>query len=147
MFRRLVIRLNNGIVRRRRIRVPPENLLLLLPHCLQRSLCLQKITADLNSCRGCGECNMAALLKLRDEFHVQCRVASGGRQAADLTRSRDVRAIVACACDKELFEGIRAAFPKPVLAVRNETPHGPCHDTTVNVDLVRAALVEMLGRE
>lgn len=144
MFRRLIIRLNNAWVRKRRARVPAANLLVLLPHCLQCGLCRQNVSHDLAECQRCGRCDVAELLALRDELGFPCRVAAGGREALALTRDPTVRAVVAVACDKELFEGIRGAFPKPVLAVSNETPNGPCHDTRVDVAKVRAAVQEML---
>ena len=144
MFRKSVVAINNWIVRARHIKVPLRNLLLLLPHCLQRTACERKVIHDVNSCRRCGACNIDGLLKLRDELGIRSAVASGGRQALGLARDKEVRAIVAVACEKELFDGILAAFPKPVLAVANRQPNGPCRDTVVDVNLVRAALLEML---
>ncbi|MDI6775421.1 MAG: DUF116 domain-containing protein [Verrucomicrobiota bacterium] len=144
MLRGLIIRWNNVWVRKRRARVPPANLLLLLSRCLQRSLCRRKVARDPAECERCGGCDVAGLLALRDELKVQCRIADGGREALALTRDQSVRAVVAVACEKELFEGIRGAFPKPVLAILNETPNGPCHDTRVDVEGVRAAAREII---
>jgi uncharacterized protein len=145
LIRSAIIRLNNWVTRRRRVRVPPGHLLLLLPHCLQRSRCEQNVVHNVDQCRRCGQCDLAALLKLRDEFGLLCSLASGGRQALAYVRRADVKAVVAVACEKELLDGIRAAFPKPVLAVPNKTPHGPCHDTVVDLQGVREALGEMLA--
>lgn len=145
MFRRWVISWNNQLVRMRRVRVAPENLLLLLPHCLQCSLCRQRVSHDLAECKRCGNCDMAGLLQLRDETRIQCRVAAGGREALATIRNPTVKAIVAVACEKELYEGICSAFPKPVLAITNSAPKGPCHDTRVEVERVRAAVQGMLA--
>ena len=143
-MRKLLIRLNNWITHLRRPRVAPENLLLLVPHCLQRSACTQNIIHDLDQCRLCGQCNIAELIRIRDEYGLLCNLASGGRQAVSMVRDRRVRAVVAVACEKELVDGIRAAFPKPVLAVPNRRPHGPCKDTCVNIPDLEAALKEIL---
>jgi len=145
MFRRLVVRFNNFMVRKRRVRVPPADLLVLLPHCLQCSLCQQKVSHDLANCKRCGKCDIAELLKLRDELKVPFRIAGGGREALNLTRNPSVKAVVAVACHKELVEGIFGSFPKPVLAVSNETPNGPCHDTRVDVEKVRVAVLELVA--
>jgi hypothetical protein len=144
-FRKLQIACNNWLVRHTRRRVAPAGLLVLLPRCLQRAGCGERLVDDLESCRRCGQCDVAALLRLRDEHPgVRFHMAGGGRAAAQLCRQPDVRAIVACACAKELGEGIRAAFPKPVLAVPNETPEGFCRNTRVPVDALRAAIRRML---
>ena len=134
------IQANNWLVRHLRCRVQPENLLVLLPRCLQRTGCAQAVVDDLDACRQCGQCDVAALLRLRDETGVCFRLAGGGRAAAALTRQPHVHAIVACACEKELAEGIRAAFPKPVLAVLNTTPEGFCHNTRVDPGRLREAI-------
>lgn len=131
---------NNWLVRHLRRRVRPENLLVLLPRCLQHAGCAQGVVEDLDACRQCGQCDVAALIHLREETGVRFRMAGGGRAAAALTRLPDVHAIVACACEKELAEGIRAAFPKPVLAVTNETPEGFCHNTRVDPARLREAI-------
>jgi len=144
-MRRLLIRLSNALTRRRRVRVPARNLLLLVPHCLQNSGCQQNVSRDLDRCRRCGQCDMAALLALRDRYGLLCHMAGGGREALHYVEQPEVRAVVAVACEKELVDGIRASFPKPVLAVANQRPHGPCRDTRVDVAAVEAAVRELLG--
>jgi hypothetical protein len=51
-----------------------------------------------------------------------------------------VDAVVAVACEKELREGMRATFPKPVLGIINLRPNGPCRDTDVDVAQVEDAM-------
>ena len=46
----------------------------------------------------------------------------------------------------KLLDGIRACFPKPVLAVPNRRPNGPCKDTRVDLDAVRLAIESLIGR-
>lgn len=147
MWYRLIIRLNNVLARRRGARVAPGSLLLLLPHCLQRSECDRNIIRGVNRCARCGKCDIAGLLDLGDELGVRSFVVGGGREAARAARSPDVRAIVACACEKELVDGIRAAFPKPVIAVPNYRPGGPCRDTRANAEEIRAAILDILNAE
>ena len=136
---------NNWLVRHACRRVQPSNLLVLLPRCLQRNGCAYGVVDDLDACRKCGQCDVAALIRLRDESGVRLCMAGGGRAAVALTRRPDVRMIVACACEKELVEGILAAFPKPVLAVSNQTPEGFCRNTRVATDHIREA-IRMLVR-
>ena len=140
-----LIRFNNFMTRLRRVRVAPENLLLLAPHCLQVSVCKQNVAAGIDACRRCGKCDVADLLEIRDKYGIQCHVAGGGRQAIGLVKQSSVKAVVAVACEKELALGIKASFPKPVLAVSNQLPNGPCKDTCVTTAIVDAAVREMLG--
>lgn len=140
MFETSKVRLNNLITRFRRVKVAPENLLLLLPHCLQWSDCPMNIVPDIDACKRCGKCRIANLVELKAKYGIQCAAASGGRQAVALVRSRDVKAVVAVACEKELAEGVLAAFPKPVFAVFNEQPCGYCNSTTVDPEAVEAAI-------
>jgi hypothetical protein len=139
-----LIAVNNWLVRHTRRRVLPAHLLVLLPRCLQRTGCGQDVVADLAACRRCGLCDVAALVQLRAETGVRFHVAGGGRAALALTRQADVQAVVACACEKELLDGIRAAFPKPVLAVSNETPEGLCRNTRVATNRLCEAIRAMI---
>jgi hypothetical protein len=145
-WRGTIIALNNRLVRWRHAgRHGAAGILVLLPRCIQRSSCGQPVVADIGACLSCGRCDVAALVTLQRESGVRCRMAGGGREAARLARLPDVRAVVACACEKELIEGICAAFPKPVLAVANRTPHGFCRDTGADVEAIRAAIGLLAG--
>ena len=143
--RQHLVRLNNSLVRLRKSPVAPEHLLLLLPHCLQRKACKQNVKNDLDECRRCGLCNIGELIGLRDELGIRCVLASGGREAATAVRDPAVKLVVAVACEKELCDGIRAAFPKPVVAVPNERPQGFCRDTRVDVARVRTLIEGLLA--
>jgi hypothetical protein len=145
MIRRFLIRLNNVLVRWREPHLTAEELLLLAPRCLQRSGCGRPVVQEVDACVRCGKCTIGALLALRDELGIRLCVAGGGRQALASVRGSEVKGVVAVACEPELLAGIRAAFPKPVLAVANRRPHGPCRDTGVELGDVRATIVEMLS--
>lgn len=141
-----IIRLNNWWVRKRRIQVPAEALLLLVPHCLQASDCTAPVRSGIDECRRCGQCDLTGLLEIKERFGIRCNLASGGRQALGYVKDPAIRAVVAAACERELIAGIRAAFPKPVLAVENTRPHGPCKFTRVNLARVEQAVAELLKK-
>jgi hypothetical protein len=143
-MRKTLIKANNYFVRRRRLRAAPGEVLLLLPHCLQRKACRQNVMNDLDECRRCGKCNIADLLDLRDELGVSCRLVGGGREALAAVRDASVKVVVAVACEKELTDGLRAAFPKAILAIPNVRPCGFCRDTRVDVAAVREAIQSFL---
>jgi hypothetical protein len=130
----------NRLTRVRRPKCGPGNLLILMPRCLQFSECPQPVAKDLANCKRCGKCQVKDLIELSEEYGTQCAIATGGRLALLRVKQDDVKAVVAVACEKELQEGMKGAFPKPVLGVINLRPHGPCKDTEVDLEQVRRAL-------
>ena len=146
MILKWFIHLNNRVVRWRRIRVEPREVLLLLPHCLHRQSCPQNVAHSLDECRRCGACSVGDLARIRDELGVVACVVGGGRQALAQTRRPEVKAVVAVACDRELAQGIWAAFPKPVLAVPNLTPEGFCKNTMADPAAVVRAIEVLTGK-
>ena len=145
MYHNFLIRLNNRLVKWRRIKVTPREILLLLPHCLHKQSCSRNVMHSLDECKRCGQCSVGALAGIRDDLGVVACVAGGGRQALAFVRRPEVKAVVAVACEKELVQGIRAAFPKPVLAIPNQTPEGSCVNTIVDPAAVVKA-IEALTR-
>lgn len=142
-MRKILIRLNNVWARRRLAGIAPGNLLVLAPHCLQRSDCERNILPDPDHCARCGQCDVAGLLRLRDALGVPFRIVAGGRLAVAEVKKPDVHGVIAVACGKELSAGILASFPKPVFAIFNHCPHGPCRDTRVSLDEVETALKQV----
>ena len=140
MWRGWFIRANNALVRRRRVRVRPDQVLVLLPRCLHRDGCPQNVLRDVGACARCGKCSLADLVRVREDYGMVCCVVGGGRQAVEQARNPSIKAVVAVACERELVAGIRAAFPKPVFALLNQTPEGPCHNALVDVGAVIAAV-------
>ena len=143
---RLVVGLNNWMTHLRRKRVKPDELLLLFPHCLQRSVCECNIVQDLSACKRCGRCKIGELISLAEKYGCRSAVASGGRLAVARVKDPSVKAVVAVACRKELRQGILASFPKAVIGVVNTWPGEPCKDTDVEISEVERA-VQWLLRE
>jgi hypothetical protein len=144
MFSRSFVKFNNWLTRLRRTQVRAENLLLLVPRCLQKNGCTQTLGETIDDCKACGQCNVTDLLAIRDEFGIRCSMAAGGREALAFVRDPQIKAVVAVACEKELTQGILAVFPKPVLGVLNIQTNGPCRNTRLNPDAVRTAIRSML---
>ncbi len=122
----------------------PDHLLLLVPRCIQKTGCSQTLGETIDDCHACGRCNVADLLSIRDEFGIHCSLAVGGREALAFVRRPQIKAVVAVACEKELTQGILAVFPRPVLGVLNIQTNGPCRNTRLDADQVRAAVRSML---
>jgi len=141
------IEINNQLVRVQKPKVKPEEILLLAPHCLQRSDCPHKITADVYNCRRCGRCSIHILLDLAQKYGVRLAVATGGTLARHFVKVYRPRVIVAIACERDLTSGIQDTQPLPVWGVVNLRPHGPCLNTQVEVSQVEEALRFFLGLE
>ncbi len=119
-----------------------QNILLLLPHCLQSSRCKIRITADINECASCGQCDIAALKAMAQELNVHAAVATGGSLARKIILDTNPDVIVAVACHRDLTEGVRDAWSFPIFAVLNERPNGPCFETTVDLKTIEYAIRE-----
>ena len=141
---KVTIWFNNLRCRSSKRRFLPENVLMLLPHCLQHSDCKEPVKEDIRNCKGCGRCKMKDLRALAEEYGMPVSVASGGREAQARARDPRVRIILAVACARELAEGIRATFPKKVFSVPNSWPNGPCKNTDVDVAMVREAIERLV---
>ncbi len=142
MIKQWIINCNNAMTRRRHVHVHvrPEQLLLLLPHCMQWNGCIENLKEDVYLCKQCGHCSIARMRELAEKYQVRCVVAGGGRRAIAEVRRQETSAVVAVACEKELIAGIFATLPKPVLAVTNSRPCGDCCNTCVDPDRVEEAI-------
>jgi hypothetical protein len=134
------IALNNQLVKAKKLRVPPEKALILLPHCIQLFDCAIKITGDVNKCLRCGKCDIKGLAELAQTYRIAIAVATGGTLARKIIVERRPRFILAVACERDLTSGIRDAYPLPVIGILNRRPHGPCFNTNVVLAEVEKAL-------
>jgi len=138
------LKFNNWQVNKRQVKAKAEEILVLCPRCLQNHTCRQDIITDTHNCKSCGKCQVMDLVKLCDQLGVNLYFATGGGMAVKMAKQRHIKIIVAIACEKELFYGILGTLPKPVVAVKNILPHGPCLDTGVSMEDVRKALEQII---
>lgn len=134
-LRSFFIYANNSLSRR-----PSGRILLLLPRCLQNSECAQDLSAGVSNCIACGSCQVAEILKITGAKDVKVVLAGGGRQALEEIKDYDPATIIAVACEAELVDGIRAVTDKPVWAIKNERPEGPCKNTRVDIGRIEELL-------
>jgi len=138
------IELNNHLVRSNNHRTRPNQLLVLLPHCIQDFDCQIKITGNIRNCKGCGKCEIKDLIELSDQYQVKISVATGGTLARRIIVENKPEAIVAVACELDLTSGIQDTYPIPVIGILNERPNGPCINTKVDIQKVRVAILDFL---
>lgn len=139
------VKVNNEMVLASGIKPKAHEVLLLLPHCIQRSQCPFRLSTNLERCERCGLCPIGALLALRDRWGFQMAIATGGTIARRIVVQTRPRLILAVACERDLTSGIQDTYPLPVYGVLNARPHGPCLDTQVNTEHLEAALQKFVA--
>lgn len=137
-YQRLIINLNNKLVKRERPKI--KKILLLLPHCLQIDECTIRLTYNIYNCEGCGRCEIKDLIQIADENHLNLFVATGGSLARRIVNEVRPEAVVAVACENDLSSGIADIYPLPILGIPNERPFGPCLNTSVDLAKVKEAI-------
>lgn len=121
-----------------------NEVLLLLPHCLQDTRCTRRITINIYNCEECGLCSISKLVEISRRYGSNIRVATGGTLARRFIKETKPKVVLAVACERDLASGILDANPLPVVGLVNERPNGPCLDTVVDHVKVESYLKELL---
>lgn len=137
---RSFIDINNQLVEVEAKKVKPEQLLILLPHCLQNSDCAVRITGSVSNCKACGKCRIKDLVSLSEKYGFQMAVATGGTLARRIVVERKPKLIIGVACERDLTSGIQDSYPIPVYGILNKRPFGPCFNTDLDLPLLERAV-------
>ncbi|MEW6623198.1 MAG: DUF116 domain-containing protein [Bacillota bacterium] len=139
------IEVNNQLVKAKKLDIEPSKVMILAPHCLQKSDCLHKITIHSDNCHRCGGCPIDDLHGIAEKYGVRLVVATGGTLARKFIEEYRPKAVVAIACERDLTSGIQDSNPLPVLGVLNIRPEGPCFNTKVKLGAVEDAILFFLN--
>jgi hypothetical protein len=105
----------------------PDELLVLLPRCLDKA-------------------SMQGAMDLSSRYGVPLFVASRGRYAREMIARVRPRAVVAVACERDLVSGVHdVASRLPVLGTTLGLPEGPCKNTTANLETLEEQIRSFLG--
>lgn len=143
-IRRAYMSLNNELVLSENLKLDPQNILVISPHCLQNSSCEYKITNDIHNCRRCGKCHVDKLIELQEKYGFILRIVTGGTLARKVIKEAKPRAIIAVACERDLVSGLNDVRSIPVIAIINIRVYGPCQDTQVKIDEVENAINSLI---
>ena len=146
-IRRIFIELNNKLIFIDEYNMEGNDILILIPHCIQKTFCSHRITTNIENCKRCGKCKIGDLIKLKEEFGVNIRVATGGTLAQKIVRDLKPKAVIGIACERDLISGLNDIGDLPAIAVTNIRPEGPCVNTSVDIDEVRIAIKHFLYKE
>lgn len=123
-------------------KVPLEERILFLPHCMRDSKnCKATYDEEGLKCASCGKCNIKTFSEMaKERGYKGVFVVPGGSLIAKLVKKYSPRAVVGVACNDETnlgLDNLRAAgIPaQAVLLLRDG-----CHDTDANIEEVREKL-------
>ena len=140
------IKINNELSRVSGVSCKPYELLVLLPHCIQKSTCKYRLTHNIQNCVRCGACTVGALLDLGDKYGVEITIVPGGTVARQIIKQKRPKCVIAVACHRDLTSGVRDVAALPVYGVVNERPFGPCINTSVDASKVEQAIKMFLQK-
>jgi hypothetical protein len=122
------LRVFNGLAAARaRSGIRPDELLLLLPRCLDKA-------------------GMQGVMDVSARYGVPLFVAARGRYAREMIGRVRPRAVVAIACERDLVSGVHDVASKlPVLGTTIGLPEGPCKNTTVDLASLEERICTFLG--
>lgn len=146
-IRGFYIDINNSIVSSKNYRVGKDKILIILPHCVQNSLCDIKVTGDISLCKKCGKCDIKGCLDICEEYGLKAIVATGGTLARKAVKENKPSFIISVACERDLAAGISDVSGIPVIGILNQRPNGPCFNTRFDVEFLRAQIKKALDGE
>lgn len=119
-------KIHNLILRFKKIRIKPQELMVLLPRCLKKDY-------------------FQNLRRLKDKYNFQMFTVGGGTQARLKIRSVMPRAIIAIACERDLLSGFLEVNPKiPVIGLSNSRPEGPCQNTEIDLRQIEMTIRQLI---
>lgn len=139
-IRRIYIKLNNEYIYSSKYNLESEDIIILIPHCIQNDKCKLKVTNDIENCSRCGLCSVAELVELKHKHGVKVFIATGGTLARKIIVDNKPKAVIAVACERDLTSGVKDVSKIPVLGVFNKRPNGPCFNTSLDIKDVEDAI-------
>lgn len=121
-----------------------DDVLILLPRCMQHSTCRQDVVDTIKNCKRCGVCPTGSVATRAESYGLAVGLATGSHMARALIKKHAPRLIIAVACERELAQGIFSVFPRQVFAIVNARPEGPCKNTQVDFDELDAVIREFV---
>ena len=138
------VHVNNSFIKALRRKFKSNEVLILLPHCLQNTDCDIRITFNINNCKECGKCSICTLKELSNKYNIPIAIATGGTLARKIIVENRPKLVIAVACQRDLVSGIQEVFPIPSFGILNERPFGPCLNTSVAIDSVEHAIKNLV---
>ncbi|NQT25924.1 DUF116 domain-containing protein [candidate division KSB1 bacterium] len=121
------VRVSNALITLAAKPIKPNQLMILLPRCLQKTL-RETIVTNAKRCQ------------------ILVYTVPGGELARKLIKENCPKAIIGVACERDLFSGIRDIIRHvPVIGIPNKRPEGPCKNTSIDLKDLDQAVRTFLG--
>ena len=137
-MRKIYVKLNNSYIYSNKYNFNSKDIMILIPHCVQKNSCKLKVTNKIENCAKCGLCNVSDLVKLKEKTGINIFIATGGTLARKVIIENKPKAVIAC--ERDLTSGIQDMKHIPVLGIFNKRPNGPCVDTFIDIHEVEDAI-------
>ncbi|MGM0606789.1 MAG: DUF116 domain-containing protein [Candidatus Muiribacteriota bacterium] len=125
-----IINRHNNKILKRNFNFNAEDILILMPHCVQYKLCKIRITFNPENCNHCGQCDVGKLVNYCKNNNLKLAIATGGTLARRIIREIKPSAVVAVACHRDLLSGLKEIKKIPVIGILNQIGEdGPCVST------------------
>jgi len=138
------IEFNNRLIKLKKKHLKGEEILILLPRCIQNNECKNNVVGDINNCLSCGKCDILSIKTAIKDKGIKAVLVTGGTQARELVKTRRPKAIIAVACERELTSGILDTSTIQVIGIINIRMNGPCFNTRMDVNALNSTLAEIL---
>ena len=123
------LKLHNALVHLARRQVTGDQLVVLLPRCLEKTI---RMDAK----------------QITERYGCSLHIVPGGGEARRVIREKRPRAVIAVACERDLLSGVEeVGIVLPVLALPNRRPEGPCKCTEIDLDDLESAIQLFLGED
>lgn len=139
-MRKIYVKLNNSYIYSNKYNFNSKDIMIFIPHCVQKNSCKLKVTNKIENCAKCGLCNVSDLVKLKEKTGINIFIATGGTLARKVIIENKPKAVIAVACERDLTSGIQDMKHIPVLGIFNKRPNGPCVDTFIDIHEVEDAI-------
>ncbi len=143
-IRLFYIELNNLVVESENNKYKAEEVMLLLPHCIQNSQCVLKVTNNAKFCEKCGRCKVGELLEYTAGKNIRMFIATGGTVARKIIKENNPKLIISVACERDLMSGILDVKGIPVIGVTNIQPMGPCFNTDDDIAAIKQRVEQLI---
>ena len=80
-MRKIYVKLNNSYIYSNKYNFNSKDIMILIPHCVQKNSCKLKVTNKIENCAKCGLCNVSDLVKLKEKTGINIFIATGGTLA------------------------------------------------------------------
>ncbi len=144
---RSFVQANNAAVRALYRRRKPDNVMVLLPHCVIWTRCPKKVVKDLARCTDCDLCQMEEILGLSDRASLPVGIAIRSAEAYSQARGMGPDLTLAVACDDRLVKGITRVPELPAFGLPLHLPREACHDNLVDLGGLREAVAYFVGAQ